>query len=64
MVETTGDGFHGDDGFNNVKFSHTPNVNQMNRKEGAHQAVLRYTREYPGNYSEYKKINGISLSRK
>ena len=52
MVETTGDKFHGDDGFNNVKFSHTPDVNKINRKEGAHQAVLRYTREYPGNYSE------------
>ena len=47
-METSGDGFHGDDGFNNVKFSHSPDVNKINRNERAHQAVLRYTREYPG----------------
>ena len=55
VVETTNDGFHGSDGFNDAEFSHTPDVGKIKRNEMAHQAILRYTNEYPG-LNKYKKI--------
>ena len=55
VVETTNDGFHGSDGFNDAIFSHYPDVGKIKRNEMAHQAILRYTNEYPG-LNKYKKI--------
>ena len=55
VVETTNDGFHGSDGFNDAEFSHYPDVGKIKRNEMAHQAILRYTNEYPG-LNKYKKI--------
>ena len=48
MVQTTNDGFHGSDGFNDAKFNESPDLSQIKRQEMAHQAILRYTYEYPG----------------
>ena len=49
VVETTSDGFHGSDGFNDAKFSHEPDIRKIKQNEMAHQAILRYTHEYPGS---------------
>ena len=48
VVDTTNDGFHGSDGFNDAKFLNEPDVGKIKRNEMAHQAILRYTHEYPG----------------
>ena len=48
-MEAKSDNFFGGDGFNDVKFEHTPDINKIKRDEMAHQAILRYTSEYPGN---------------
>ena len=48
VVNRENDGFHGTDGFNDVKFSHIPDLNKIKRNEIAHQAILRYSNDYPG----------------
>jgi hypothetical protein len=48
VVEAKSDNFFGEDGFNDVKFEHTPDVSKIKRDEMAHQAILKYTSEYPG----------------
>ncbi len=47
-MEAKSDGFFGGDGFNDVKFDHKPNVGKIKKDETAHEAILRYTSEYPG----------------
>ena len=48
VVEAISDGFYGSDGFNDVKFSSNPGVGKIKRNEMAHEAILRYTHEFPG----------------
>ena len=56
MVQTTPDGFHGSDGFNDAKFNESPDLSQIKRQEMAHQAILRYTHEYPGTDTLLKAV--------
>ena len=50
VVEGKRDAFFGSDGFNDVPFNDTPDVSKINRNEMAHEAILRYTSAYPGNF--------------
>ena len=48
IAEAMSDGFYGRDGFNDVEFSTNPDVGKIKRNEMAHEAILRYTNEFPG----------------
>ena len=48
IVEAMSDGFYGSDGFNDVRFTTYPDIGKINRNEMAHEAILRYTHEFPG----------------
>ena len=64
VVQTTNDGFHGSDGFNDANFNECPDLSKIKRQEMAHQAILRYTYEYPGKDNIRKAVLYTLLSNR